>query len=132
MGLPRSHRELDAAGVYRGARVYTRAYFDIPRGGGLVFTVKATDLRGPSLSIGRFQSRLNPRLTPEDNNSWLEWRSQKGNSDESVMILRLDGPQPSRALCRANFFVCHGISSMIDIISNFECSSGSEFRAADR
>lgn len=75
MGLPRSHRELDAAGVYRGARVYTRAYFDIPRGGGLVFTVKATDLRGPSLSIGRFQSRLNPRLTPEDNNSWLEWRS---------------------------------------------------------
>jgi len=34
-----------------------------------------------AILICRFQGRLNPRLTPEYNNSWVQWRASKRNSD---------------------------------------------------
>lgn len=115
MGLPRSHRETPrelqvCIEVHACTRVRTSIFHEGrgegEGGGGLIFTVKATDLRGPSLSIVGSQVRLNPRLTPEDNNSWLEWRSQKGNSDESVMILHATrrGIKPLPIVPRGFFF----------------------------
>lgn len=81
----------NAAGVYRGVCVYTRAYFDIPHGGGLVFTVKTTDLRGRSLSIGRFQGRLNLRLMPENN----KFMAQMAIAEREFRWKRYDSATPS-------------------------------------
>jgi len=46
-----------------------------------------------AILICRFQGRLNPRLTPEYNNSWVQWRASKRNSDgrprDVVRVFRL-------------------------------------------
>ncbi|KAL0111715.1 hypothetical protein PUN28_013127 [Cardiocondyla obscurior] len=55
-------------------------------------------LRGRAISICRFQGRLYPpRLTPEYNNSWVQWRgTAKRNSDGSRAMVRVFRPRFDR------------------------------------
>lgn len=65
-----------AVAAYARLRASTRIYADGKSDG-------PADLRGRVISICRFQGRLNSRLTPEYNNSWIQWRASKRNSDGS-------------------------------------------------